>query len=239
MKIFYFIFFLIFTSLPLFAQKNEWVKIEYTQTLGSQITNSTLFYNQNESLYLLGNQTKIDTTSANMVYIISDEIGSAIYKNLNKKLLFTRVAFKDKVVLINDDYPVLNWKITAETKTISNLLLTKAITTFRGRVYIAWFCEKLVGNSGPLKMGGLPGTIIELKTEDNFLDIQFNKISYSYTKPKLINLISSKYDKKVSQKQWNFELKENLDSFKSHLESKQERNTTIKVTFDESLEKFK
>lgn len=237
MKIFYFIFFLSFTTL--YSQQNEWVKIEYTQTLGGQITNSTLFYNQNESLYLFGNQTKIDTTSTNMIYIISDEIGSAIYKNLNNKSLFTRVAFKDEVVLINDDYPVLNWTITAETKNISNLLLTKATTTFRGRVYIAWFCEQLAGNSGPLKMGGLPGTIIELKTEDEFLNILFNKISFNYTKPNLIDLISTKYDRKINQNEWNYELKKKLEAFKNHVVSKQKRNTTIKITFDESLEKFK
>jgi len=237
MKIFYLLIFFSFSTL--YSQRNEWVKIEYTQILGGQITNSTLFYNQSESVYLFGNQTKIDTTSAEMSYVLSDDIGSVIYKNLNNKILFTRIASKDEVVLVNDEYPVLNWTITSETKNTSNLLLTKAITTFRGRVYIAWFCEIFAGNNGPLKMGGLPGTIVELKTEDGFLNILFNKISFNLTKPDLIDLISTKYDRKISQNQWNYELQKKLNAFKNHVASKQKRNSSIKITFDESLEKFK
>jgi len=237
MKIFYLLIFFSFSTL--YSQRNEWVKIEYTQILGGQITNSTLFYNQSESVYLFGNQTKIDTTSAEMSYVLSDDIGSVIYKNFNNKILFTRIASKDEVVLVNDEYPVLNWTITSETKNTSNLLLTKAITTFRGRVYIAWFFGKFAGNNGPLKMGGLPGTIVELKTEDGFLNILFNKISFNLTKPDLIDLISTKYDRKISQNQWNYELQKKLNAFKNHVASKQKRNSSIKITFDESLEKFK
>jgi len=88
-------------------------------------------------------------------------------------------------------------------------------------------------------MGGLPGTIVELKTEDGFLNILFNKISFNLTKPDLIDLISTKYDRKISQNQWNYELQKKLNAFKNHVASKQKRNSSIKITFDESLEKFK
>jgi len=170
-----FLYLLILSFSTLYSQQTEWVKIEYTQFLGSQITNATLFYNNNESIYFFGNETKIDTTSLNMTYVVTDDIGSVIYKNKKEKKLFTRIASKDEVVLITDNFPNLSWTITHETKKTSNIILTKAFVNFRGRNYIAWFSEQLPGNNGPLKMGNLPGTILELETEDGFLNIKFAK----------------------------------------------------------------
>jgi len=232
-----FLYLLILSFSTLYSQQTEWVKIEYTQFLGSQITNATLFYNNNESIYFFGNETKIDTTSLNMTYVVTDDIGSVIYKNKKEKKLFTRIASKDEVVLITDNFPNLSWTITHETKKTSNIILTKAFVNFRGRNYIAWFSEQLPGNNGPLKMGNLPGTILELETEDGFLNIKFDKITYNIPEPTQLDKILNKYDRIVTQKQWVFEVKEILENFRAKLMAKQTRNTTIKITFDEPLEK--
>lgn len=235
MKQFLYLIILSFSTLQ--AQQTDWVQIGYTQILGSQITNAKLLYNNNESVYYFGNVTKIDITSFNMTYIVTDDIGTVIYKNQKEKKLFTRMASKKEVVLITDDFPNLNWTLSNETKKIADFTLTKAFADFRGRKYIAWFSEQLPGSNGPLKMGGLPGTILELETEDGFLNITFDKIIFNTPEPILLDRITNKYDRILTQKQLVAESKDAIENFMAKLMSKQTREVSFKFSVDESLEK--
>lgn len=63
--------------------------------------------------------------------------------------------------LVEEKWPVINWKITTDTASFGSLHCQKAITTFRGRTYEAWFCPALPFRSGPWKLNGLPGLIVE------------------------------------------------------------------------------
>lgn len=232
-----FLYLIILSFSALHAQQTDWVQIEYTQILGSQITNAKLLYNTNESVYYFGNVSKIDTTSFNMTYVVTDDIGAVIYKNQKEQKLFTRIASKKEVVLITDDFPNLNWTLSNETKKIADFTLTKAFADFRGRKYIAWFSEQLPGRNGPLKMGGLPGTILELETEDGFLNVTFDRIIFNIPEPIQLDRITNKYDRILTQKQWVSEAKEAIENFTAKLMAKQTRETTFKISFDEQLEK--
>ena len=63
--------------------------------------------------------------------------------------------------LIEEPLPVINWKISSDTMTISSLHCQKATAHFKGRDYIAWFCADLPFHSGPWKLNGLPGLIVQ------------------------------------------------------------------------------
>ncbi|MDP3352702.1 MAG: GLPGLI family protein [Flavobacteriaceae bacterium] len=235
---YFIVVFLIISYTNVSSQDNKWVKIEYTQAMGRHITNASLFFDNNESIYLFGNHTKIDTTSyTNLIYNITDDIGSVIYKNHSENKLLTREASATEVKLINDDFPNLNWTITEETKKINELSLTKAHTNFRGRNYIAWYCDQIPVNNGPLKMGGLPGIILELKTTDGFLNVSFDKINYQHTKPVVIHRILNKYDRIITQKQSVEENKQFVENLKAKLKAKLPRDVEIKINVDEFLEK--
>lgn len=235
MKQFLYLIILSFSTIQ--AQQTDWVQIEYTQILGSQITNAKLLFNNNESVYYFGNVTKIDTTTLNMTYNVTDDIGSVIYKNQKEQQLFTRIASEKEVVLITDDFPNLNWTLSNETKATADFTLTKAFVDFRGRKYIAWFSEQLPGRNGPLKMGGLPGTILELETEDGFLNITFDRIIFNIPEPIQLDRITNKYDRILTLQQWVFEAKEAIENFTAKLMAKQTRETTFKISFEEPLEK--
>ncbi len=80
------------------------------------------------------------------------------FPNINKMVR------KEKLLnnyLIDEPYPAINWKISADTATISNLHCQKATGHFKGRDYIAWFCADLPFRCGPWKLAGLPGLIVE------------------------------------------------------------------------------
>jgi GLPGLI family protein len=65
------------------------------------------------------------------------------------------------IYLMDGDLPVINWKITSDTTSFGSLHCQKATTAFKGRNYQVWFCTALPFRSGPWKLNGLPGLIVE------------------------------------------------------------------------------
>jgi GLPGLI family protein len=63
--------------------------------------------------------------------------------------------------LVEETLPVINWKISSDTLTINSLHCQKAAAHFKGRDYEAWFCPDLPFHSGPWKLNGLPGLIVQ------------------------------------------------------------------------------
>lgn len=63
--------------------------------------------------------------------------------------------------LTEEPLPIINWKISSDTMTISSLHCQKATAHFKGRDYIAWFCADIPFRSGPWKLNGLPGLIVQ------------------------------------------------------------------------------
>lgn len=75
-----------------------------------------------------------------------------------------KLVTKEKIVneyLIEETLPAISWKITADTTSFGSLKCQKATTVFKGRNYEAWFCPSLPFRSGPWKLNGLPGLIVE------------------------------------------------------------------------------
>lgn len=71
---------------------------------------------------------------------------------------------KEKLInnyLVDEPYPVMNWKITGDTASFAGLHCQKATTHFKGRDYTAWFCPDIPFHGGPWKLSGLPGLILE------------------------------------------------------------------------------
>lgn len=64
-----------------------------------------------------------------------------------------------------EDLPEMDWKIQNETDTLLGYMVQKAVCSFRGRDYTAWFAPRLPIRTGPWKFSGLPGLI--LKVEDS------------------------------------------------------------------------
>jgi GLPGLI family protein len=79
-----------------------------------------------------------------------------------------------KFYLIGEDMPVIDWKVTSETKNIHDLPCQKATANFRGRNYTAWFCSQLPYSNGPWKLGGLPGLIVEAEDEKKEVVFSFD-----------------------------------------------------------------
>ena len=77
-----------------------------------------------------------------------------------------KITITDKVVIDNYSFTEssnqIKWEILPDTDTILSYAVQKAVTTFRGRSYEAWFTPDIPVNEGPWKFCGLPGLILKV-----------------------------------------------------------------------------
>src|SRR5690606_14558792 len=85
-------------------------------------------------------------------YLMIDKSKKEIY-------FFDKIA-KD-VFLVQDIYSEFQWNITQETKEVSGYTCIKATAKYRGRTWEVWFTPDIAVSSGPWKLHGLPGLILE------------------------------------------------------------------------------
>jgi GLPGLI family protein len=90
--------------------------------------------------------------------------GTEVFKDFKTKTEFvtTRLMLSDKVYVYEEDLPNQIWELTADKKMIYSYSCQKAKTTFRGRVYEAWYTNEIPINNGPWKFGGLPGLVLNI-----------------------------------------------------------------------------
>ncbi|MBW8523795.1 GLPGLI family protein [Chryseobacterium chendengshani] len=171
-------------SITTFGQEKTWL-IEYRaiSNSGAVGTGNILIFNKNNSLYgkLKSNNKDNDRKDEridNNLYIRTNK-KSLVYKDLEKNLMISN----EKIFLDNyevqDVNNIFNWKLTEEKKEILGRICKKAIVDFRGRTYAAYYDESLKYPFGPWKFSGLPGVILEIKSEDNFIKYEASYIKTS------------------------------------------------------------
>lgn len=67
--------------------------------------------------------------------------------------------------LYEEKVPEIKWQIAKDTASFSGVHCQKAIATFEGKNWTAWFAPSLPFRYGPWKLNGLPGLIIEAYDE--------------------------------------------------------------------------
>lgn len=87
--------------------------------------------------------------------------------------------------LYEETTPKMAWEISTEHKMILGYNCTAAICKYRGREYKAWFTMDIPLSYGPWKFTGLPGLIMEVKTQDE----DYHWIATGVEKPKEIKPI--------------------------------------------------
>ena len=83
--------------------------------------------------------------------------------NANKLSYYGKVSI-DKF-MYHEEVPHIDWALSDSTKEIRGYLCHQATATFRGRNWIAWYCD-IPKSVGPWKLNGLPGLILAAETED-------------------------------------------------------------------------
>ncbi|WP_435522984.1 GLPGLI family protein [Chryseobacterium indoltheticum] len=84
------------------------------------------------------------------------------------------------MIVLNDFFSLkstdkMNWKLLNDTKIEGQYTLQKAITTFGGRNWVAWFSKDVNLSEGPYKFRGLPGLIFEIEDDKNNFRFKLSK----------------------------------------------------------------
>ena len=61
--------------------------------------------------------------------------------------------------------PDIAWTLTVDTLTVNGYHCQQATTTFRGAAWTVWYTEEIPSSAGPWRLRGLPGLIVEAKSE--------------------------------------------------------------------------
>lgn len=107
-----------------------------------------------------------ESTKLNTSTIISHQRGS--YK-------FQTYDTLENTVLNLQTKDVQEWKLINEKKKTGELELHKAITSWGGRNWTAWFTFDIPFNEGPYKFSGLPGLIVELEDDNKLFSFSLIK----------------------------------------------------------------
>lgn len=67
------------------------------------------------------------------------------------------------------------WNLSTEKKKVQDINLQKAVTSWGGRNWTAWFSNEIPFQEGPYKFHGLPGLIVEIYDDRNNYHLQLVK----------------------------------------------------------------
>jgi len=249
------VFFLIgnFNLLAQSNNKESYGKIIYERVLNfdsnPKPTTFNLLFNPDFSVfYELREEPKEEATlkpSSDDEFDLSFDVkfnGSKyiVYTDFEKEIIQSQVSLfrdgKQKSYIVEEEILKIKWDITNEYKMINDLKVQKAIGSFRGRKYIAWFTNQIPVKYGPWKLNGLPGLILNVADESNEVmffakEIKIPFQSNSETKNDF--KFSSDFDK-ISLPEYVKLKGEQIDEVKKLFSSKLPRGAKMEMTNSKS-----
>ncbi|MBA3985546.1 MAG: GLPGLI family protein [Flavobacteriales bacterium] len=182
----------IILSSVLYSQ-NANIEVGYTQFLDlGKPTQSEwiLYFDSSKSLFIEKSKPKFldlnDSTLnnsdflKNKVFITSSaDINRSLLTDFKADSLWHHTYILSKTYMISEAILKPKWDVIDEFKSIDSYVVQKAITTFRGRNYTAWFSLEFPVSFGPWKLNSLPGLILEVYDELNQVHFIVNKINSS------------------------------------------------------------
>jgi len=162
---------------------------------------------------------------------IDQTAGGFLIKNRHEGFLYTDESFVNTVFYVKDTLYSMKWTLTNDTITILGKKALSARTRFRGRDYTAFYSPEMNMPEGPLKFGGLPGLILSIKSDDDYLELKATRLIENITQPiKLPDLLKYKF---LSQEEYIKKFKETVLRYTKMVRA---RSTEANGTFHLKME---
>jgi len=146
---------------------------------------ATLLFNNSRSIYINNSAPKRDSSFSTEEYvaynITGDKEGFPIYKVHAERQLFCKIPCRQSRnhCIVRDTFGAIPWVLHPEHKRFGQYDCRRATGIFRGREYEAWYTLEIPIPSGPYKLGGLPGLILEARSLDNVVEFAFGGLLIS------------------------------------------------------------
>ncbi|MFP9116662.1 GLPGLI family protein [Flavobacterium sp. RNTU_13] len=114
-----------------------------------------------------GTSVQSSGNSAAVVTSAYDDKGTLFYRNrITHEFVVRAKEMKPFAAhLVKENWINIEWKIKNSFKTLLGYKVQKAVGTFRGRTWTAWFAIDIPYPFGPCKLHGLPGVILQASDE--------------------------------------------------------------------------
>ncbi len=110
-----------------------------------------------------------------------NEDGHFFFMNRNKNILYQTENFRNFIFYVADSLYPMQWKLLPDTMSILRKRCLAATTNFRGRIYTAYYTPSVPVPAGPWKFGGLPGLILSLRSDDNYITWEAIELVENYS----------------------------------------------------------
>lgn len=159
------------------------ILIEYTVGKNAESKGSLII---NDSISYWKIKSSDSSVSMDAYFFIKKYFENTIY--YNTKIL------NQKTCYVKDTLNCMQWTMTDDTAIILNQKCFAAKTKFRGRSYSAYYTNEIAIPEGPWKFGGLPGLILAVKSDDDYVQWTADRINTNYTDKVIpINLDNYKF----------------------------------------------
>ncbi|WP_034060541.1 GLPGLI family protein [Lacinutrix jangbogonensis] len=210
------------------------LKIKYDINYNTELPNTkkgTLYVDNSnsKSIFIYGKKTTNSQEQSDeddlTFKLISSGVVKFNYLDLLKDTLYSKEKASNKVFVIEEKKPLLNWTLKNEEKIIDGIKVKKALVNFRGRNYVAWYNELYPIKFGPWKFSGLPGLIFEIYDESMRYHWIVTSISKQEEKSLIIDSLYNNLEKIDIKKYVDYRYNSRLSIIN---ESRLPRGTVIK-----------
>jgi len=135
-----------------------------------------------------------------------------IMRNFETQTIHEVIKMLGKVYIIDDSLNFPNWKILNDMKEVAGHICMNAFyeDTLKMQKITAWYALDLPVSTGPERLGGLPGVILEIDINDGAMVITAEKLELKPLTTEL-DLPKKVKGKKINEKQYYGLLKKHFD----------------------------
>jgi len=204
---------------------------------------STLLFNSTYSVFIHNAAPKSDSSYTRPEFIfpvnvMSDPEGFPIYKMHRERRILLKIPCSQapkKKCVVSDTLGTIQWTLLpGEQRVFGQFICHKATGSFRGRDYEVWYAPDIPVPSGPFKLGGLPGLILEARTTDDKVQFLFHSLEISGHIPEPIRLPNGL---DLKQRHGDFIAKEDAESALYLKKLKAEKGLDGFITRMETIER--
>lgn len=138
-----------------------------------------------------------------------------MYKNLAEGTVVEQRDFMDKKFLIDGEVEKFSWKLAMEQKEIGGYVCQKATYSDTSMSVEVWFSPQIPVPTGPGKLGGLPGLILEANFNEGKRVITMEEINFG--EPNAEAFIEPKKGKKVTHEEFRAIQKEKMEEMRKEM----------------------
>jgi GLPGLI family protein len=150
-----------------------------------QVSNFELQFTTTSSIYKKSKEQPLADPRMRNSWMRDEEEKNVVYKNIESQQIISQKQVFEKILLLKDTLPKINWKITNEFKKIADKNCRKATAIIMDSIYIiAFYADDIICSSGPESLNGLPGMILGAVVPR--LNVSYFAVSITpYTAPNL------------------------------------------------------